>query len=118
MPARVLVIDDSSISRKMLKAKLPSGDYILEEAGGGQEGLDRYRANRADLVFLDLTMPDMDGFETLQQLKTFDPEVRVVIQSADVQESSKEKAFALGAEAFLQKPPKIENLQQFIAPWL
>ena len=114
MAGHLLLVDDSTISRKMIKANLPPGDYTIAEAGGGREGLEQYQAHRADLVLLDLTMPDMDGFETLTRLKDLDPEARVVIQSADVQESSREKAFALGAEDFLMKPPKADALRQLI----
>lgn len=118
MTGRVLLIDDSSISRKMFKANLPPGNYILDEASGGLEGLAQYQKNRADVVFLDLTMPDIDGFETLSRLKALDPQVRVIIQSADVQKSSKERAFSLGAEDFLQKPLKADALREHISPWL
>lgn len=74
MALSIIIIDDSGFSRKMLIRSLPSGEFNIREASGGLEGLSLYKEQRPDLAFLDLTMPGIDGFETLSRIKELDPE--------------------------------------------
>ncbi len=104
MSFSILIIDDSPVSRMMLAKALPKGDYILRQAGGGVQGLEMYQEQRADLVLLDLTMPEMDGFETLARLMDVDPQAKVVVVSADIQAKSQDKVKSLGALDFVPKP--------------
>jgi len=66
---KVLVIDDEEVARYLLKGQLADTKYSVLEAAGGQEGLRRAEEEQPSLIFLDLIMPDMDGFETLRRLK-------------------------------------------------
>lgn len=111
MAHKILLIDDSSISRKMFKRELPNEGYEILEASSGASGIEIYKNESIDLVFLDLTMPEMDGFQALEILKNIDPQVKVIILSADVQTTSREKAFELGAVDFVNKPINNENLK-------
>lgn len=110
MAFSILIIDDSPISRMMLAKCLPKGDYQLRQANGGAQGLEMYQKQKADLVFLDLTMPDMDGFETLSRLLEADPKAKVVVVSADIQSKAQEKVLSLGALDFVPKPPTAEKM--------
>lgn len=111
----LLIVDDSPISRKIIRKLLPPGPFDIREAGNGLECLKLYQEARADLVLLDLTMPGMDGFETLAHLKQLDPQVKVVVVTADIQSSSQAKVMDLGALQVIPKPPKADVLQQVIA---
>jgi CheY-like chemotaxis protein len=102
----------------MLMKKIPGDMFQIQEASTGMQGIEKYKHQPADLVFLDLTMPDMDGFETLEQLKLIDSQVKVVVVSADIQESSREKAMQLGALDFLQKPASQEMVQHVLDAYL
>lgn len=113
MPS-LLIVDDSPISRKIIRKLLPPGAFDIREAGNGLECLELYKQAPADLIFLDLTMPGMDGFETLAHLKQINPQVQVVVVSADIQSSSLAKVMELGALQLIPKPPKAELLQQII----
>ena len=109
-----LVVDDSKISRKWLIEMIPK--KILEhatiiEATKGQEAIDLYKAHQPDVVFLDITMPIVDGFEALAVIKTINPEAIVVMISADRQKNTKEKVLALGASAILSKPIDAEEFR-------
>ncbi len=109
-----LVVDDSKISRKWLIEMIPK--KILEhatiiEATNGQEAIDLYKAHQPDVVFLDITMPIVDGFEALAVIKTINPEAIVVMISADRQKNTKEKVLALGASAILSKPIDAEEFR-------
>lgn len=73
----LLVIDDDDISRYLTRGLLPADRYRIEEATSGAEGIRLARTTRPAAIFLDLLMPDMNGFETLDQLKT-DPETQAI----------------------------------------
>lgn len=111
MPS-LLIVDDSPISRKIIRKCLPTGDFQIREASGGEECLRLYAAQKPDLVFLDLTMPGMDGFETLERLRRMDPQARVIVVTADIQTTSRAKALSLGALEVVAKPPKPEIIIQ------
>ena len=74
---QILIIDDDEISRYLLKGVLGNGGYRLLEARGGNEGLRLAKESKPDLIILDLSMPDLSGFEVLDQLKT-DPKTQQI----------------------------------------
>jgi CheY-like chemotaxis protein len=106
IPLRVLIVDDSStmrsIVRKILSANRLSMD--IHEATEGLASLQQLKAGNFDLVFLDYNMPGLNGLETLSRIKHECPNVAVVIITSAVDNSMAERARALGALAFLKKP--------------
>ncbi|MFZ5512025.1 MAG: response regulator [Pseudomonadota bacterium] len=105
MTVSVLVVDDSPMARKMLVRALPSDwDVSISQAGNGIEALAAYRAGRVDVMFLDLTMPEMDGYQVLETLRKEDLNCLVIVVSADVQPGAQERVKQLGAIAFIKKP--------------
>jgi len=104
---KILVTDDSKMARKMLIKTLDEfiqEDHEIFQAANGQECLDVYKEKTPDLVFLDLTMPVMDGFEALKQVKAYDQNAQVVIVSADIQKGSLHRVLSDGAINFVKKP--------------
>jgi CheY-like chemotaxis protein len=91
---------------------LPPGNYDIREAGNGIDCLNLYQEAPADLVFLDLTMPGIDGFETLARLRAMDPQAKVVVVTADIQSGSQARVLDLGALLVIAKPPKAEKIKQ------
>ncbi len=115
---KILVIDDSAVARKMLIRVVPNKEeYEFIQAGGGKEGLELYQKEKPDLVFLDLTMPEMDGFQCLEVMMKFDPNAKVIINSADAQKEAKERVLALGALKVQDKPPSEESMVSMLG-WL
>lgn len=109
-----LVVDDSKISRKWLIEMIPK--KILEHATvvegiNGQEAIDLYKEHRPDVVFLDITMPILDGFGALEAIKAINSDAIVVMVSADRQKSTKEKVLSMGASAILSKPIDAEEFR-------
>ncbi|MEA5446523.1 response regulator [Gammaproteobacteria bacterium AB-CW1] len=105
MSLKVLIVDDSAMSRKINRRALPQEwDVSISEAANGREALEAYRAGKAELMFLDLTMPEMDGFEVLATLQREGLDCFVIVISADVQPQAQERAKKLGAMAFIKKP--------------
>ena len=114
---KILVTDDSKMARKMVIKIL--NDVLNEnveifEGQNGQEAFDLYKEHLPKIVFLDLTMPVMDGFEALAKIKEFDKDAKVVIISADIQKLSMDKALQLGAFNFIKKPIDLEKMQQIL----
>jgi two-component system chemotaxis response regulator CheY len=104
MMAKILVVDDSGMSRRTLRKILePAGHEVLE-AEEGIVALELYFLKKPDLVLLDLTMTGMYGIDVLNKLREMDPRARVIIASADIQSSTREMVDAGGASAFINKP--------------
>lgn len=108
---KVLIADDSSLSRKLLLKALP--DVLsaeVSQAANGEEVLAAYAAGQAEIIFLDLTMPVMDGFETLERLHRLDANAVVIVVSADIQPQARQRVIELGAAAFIKKPISSEAM--------
>ena len=117
MGKSVLIVDDSRISRIFVRRAINELPCIenIREADGGETAIAFYKEDKADLIFLDLTMGDgMNGFDTLAELKKIDPDVKVIVISADIQTKAKERIRGLGALAFINKPFKKEQFQKFV----
>jgi len=102
--AKILVVDDSGMSRRTLRKILEPAGHEIIEAEEGIVALERYFLEKPDLVFLDLTMTGMYGIDVLNKLREMDPQARVIIASADIQSSTHEMVSASGASAFINKP--------------
>jgi two-component system, chemotaxis family, chemotaxis protein CheY len=110
---KVLLIDDSTMSRNILKRALGE-DHEYVEAGEGMRGLEMYFTEKPDLVFLDLTMPGVSGMEILNQLRQIDQDARIIISTADIQDFSRQQASDLGASAYLTKPFTVDGVQEAV----
>ena len=109
--ARILIVDDSRTSRRMLTNILEKfGHEVVGEAKNGEEGVEKYKELRPDIVTLDITMPKLDGISTLEQLLAFDKDAHVVMVTANDNTSVVRKAIALGAKNFSVKPLKPETV--------
>jgi two-component system chemotaxis response regulator CheY len=104
MKPRVLVVDDSALSRRTLRQILEPAGYDVAEAEDGLTALERYFIEKPDVVLLDLVMKGMYGLEVLTKLRELDADAKVVVVSADIQTSSHELVDAAGAKAFVNKP--------------
>jgi two-component system chemotaxis response regulator CheY len=104
MMAKILVVDDSGMSRRTLRKILEPAGHEIIEAEEGITALELYFLDKPDMVFLDLTMTGMYGLDVLNKLREMDPEARVIVASADIQSSTREMVDAGGASAFVNKP--------------
>lgn len=112
--AKILVVDDSALSRKISRRILEEAGHSVEEAADGLSALERYALARPDLVLLDVTMSEMNGLEVLRQLRAMDPDARVVMATADVQSSTRTLSEAGGAVGFVLKPLARESILQAV----
>jgi len=112
---KILVVDDTRISKNILIKRIPeevksTSDII--QGVNGQEAVDLYKEHKPDIVFLDLTMPVMDGFEALDHIMTYDSNAIVYVITADIQEKSREKVLSSGATSMESKPISVERLAE------
>lgn len=104
MNVKILVVDDSALSRRTLRRILEAAGYNVLEAEEGMAALELYFIERPKAVLLDLVMKGMYGLDVLAKLREMDRDVRVVIASADVQTSTRTLAEEAGACAVINKP--------------
>lgn len=115
MPLPVLVVDDSAMSRKLTIKALPKEwDIEISQAANGIQALEAYHAGKADVMFLDLTMPEMDGFQVLETLQKEGLDCFVIVVSADIQPKAEQRVKDLGAMAFIRKPIKSEEVMRVL----
>ena len=115
MPTPILVVDDSAMARKMLIKALPTTwDVEITQAANGKEAMVAYRAGKAAVMFLDLTMPEMDGFQVLEALQKEDLNSFVIVVSADIQPLAQERVKKMGAIAFVKKPVTAEVINEVL----
>jgi DNA-binding response OmpR family regulator len=100
---RILVIDDDSDIRLLLRELLERAGYTVDEAEDGKVGLRHLFANVPALVILDVTMPDMDGYETLDRIRDLS-DVPVLMLTARTQELEKVRGLSAGADDYVAKP--------------
>lgn len=108
----LLICDDSNMARKQLIRALPSDWGVsVTTAANGHEGLEAIRQGLGQVVLLDLTMPDMDGYQALAAMRAENMQAKVIVVSGDVQEEAVRRTLELGALAFLKKPADPLELQ-------
>ena len=103
---KILVVDDSKLARlsliKTVKEYEPSAEIL--EAENGVIAIELFKSEKPGVVFLDLTMPIMDGYEALKIIMEIDPKAQVVIVSADIQIQAQQQVLAMGAKLMVPKP--------------
>jgi two-component system chemotaxis response regulator CheY len=107
----ILLVDDEPHIRKFVSLILRQlGAPNIIEAGNGQDALATYQRENPDLVLLDISMPIMDGLETLKQLKAIDPDCIVVMLTSIVNRQSIDDALTLGAANYIRKDTPKEEI--------
>lgn len=113
--AKILIVDDSRTSRKILKGILENAGYeVIGEATNGLEGYDKYVELKPDIVTMDITMPVLDGIEALKKIKGDYPDAKVVMVTAAGQKTKMVEAVQNGANEFVSKPFDPEQLKTII----
>ena len=112
MTLSVTIADDSRMSRRAIIKALPSEwDVDVHEAENGIEALRNIRAGKAEVLFLDLQMPEMDGFQVLDYLHEHKSKIITIVISADIQPESQKYVLEKGAFRFLKKPLSASALE-------
>jgi len=108
--ATILITDDSKFLRNRISKVVNTGTHTILEASNGLECMQIITSKSPDVIFLDLVMPEMDGFEVLEHMRDQKVNIPVIILTADIQEGVADRCMELGAIAYLNKPPKNDEL--------
>jgi two-component system chemotaxis response regulator CheY len=113
--AKVLIVDDATFMRMMVKDILEKNGYeVVGEANNGIKAVEMYKAEKPDIVTMDITMPEMDGIEAVKEIKAFDPSAKIVMCSAMGQQSMVMDAIRAGAKDFIVKPFQADRVLEAI----
>ena len=115
---KVLAVDDSITILKIIKDTLSTENFDVETATNGAEALSKYAKFRPDIVTLDVTMPLMDGYETLSKILNFDKNAKIIMLTATEHWALVERCLARGAVGYISKPFRKKDLLNTINdPW-
>lgn len=112
----LMIVDDSRVSRMMIRARIQAvhPDWTFVEAASGDEAVDMVAQNPPDSLTMDMNMPGLNGFDAAEKVKALAPSVKMVMLTANIQESSRQRAEAMGMK-FVQKPITDASIQQVLA---
>jgi CheY-like chemotaxis protein len=120
MSHKILVADDNTTSRELIREVLEMSGYDVLEAADGREAIRRVREGMPDLLLLDIQMPHLDGYGVLRELRA-DPQLsnlRVVALTAFAMHGDRERALDAGFDGYITKPVEIAALRQEIRKFL
>ena len=109
-PLRILVVDDEPAILRFLQASLESQGYVVATAANARAALDMVKRHAADLVVLDLGLPDVDGLDVIRHIREGGETLPIIILSSRENEDAKVKALDLGADDYVTKPFGIDEL--------
>ncbi len=123
--ASILLVEDNPVNQKMTKLMLSKAGYMIDIARDGREAVKKYTAkpDAYDLIFMDINMPKMDGFQATRQIRSFEekniilPKIPILALTANVLDDFKIKCTAAGMDDFLTKPIKRDVVFQAIHRW-
>ena len=114
---KILIVEDNKMNQKVIGTMLKSLGYSFDLADDGYAGYLQAKIKRYDLIFMDLIMPEMDGFESSQKILEIDKFILIVAFTADNMPESKRKAELSGIKDFISKPVRIEDLKKLFAKY-
>ncbi len=112
--AKILVVDDSRLTRRVIVGALTQAGHEIVQAGNGVDALKAYHAFSPDCVMSDLLMPEMDGFELTEALRALDPALPIVVSTADIQDKSRLRCEEIGVTRMLTKPLKAAEILETV----
>ena len=118
MAIPLLICDDSNMARKQVARSLPDNwDVEITFATNGVEGLAAIREGKGEMVFLDLTMPEMDGYGVLENVFNEGLNAMIIVISGDIQPEARDRVMKFGAIDFIKKPVSKEKLEEVLAQY-
>jgi signal transduction histidine kinase/CheY-like chemotaxis protein len=112
---KILIVEDNIMNQKVIGTMLQNLGYEHDVANDGYAGYLQAKIKKYDLIFMDLIMPEMDGFESAQKILEYDKTVLIVAFTADNMPESKRKAELSGIKDFISKPVRIDELKKLFA---
>ena len=110
----IIIDDDQGITTVFTEYLQVHGIATLGIGHDGKSAVELYQKTKPDIVFLDVIMPDYDGFYGLEKIKQFDPNARVIMVTADLTQGTHDRLMSLGANMIIHKPFEIEEILMII----
>jgi signal transduction histidine kinase/CheY-like chemotaxis protein len=114
---RILIVEDNIMNQKVIGTMLKSLGYSFDLANDGYAGYIQAKTRKYDLIFMDLIMPEMDGFESARRILEFDKSSLIIAFTADNMPESKRRAELSGIRDFISKPVRIEELKRLFTTY-
>ncbi|MCX6327254.1 MAG: response regulator [Bacteroidia bacterium] len=114
---KILIVEDNKMNQKVIGTMLKNLGYSFDLANDGHAGYLQAKIKKYDLIFMDLIMPEMDGFESSQKILEYDKSILIVAFTADNVPESKRKAELSGIKDFISKPVRMEDLKKLFAKY-
>jgi CheY-like chemotaxis protein len=114
---RILIVEDNIMNQKVIGTMLKNLGYTFDVANDGLAGYLQAKTHKYDLIFMDLIMPEMDGFESARKILEYDRNPLIVAFTADNMPESKKKAELSGIRDFISKPVRIDELKKLISTY-
>ena len=114
---KILIVDDTKLSRAMILKRIPDNvknSSKIFQGTNGREAVELYKEIKPDITFLDLTMPEMDGFTALEIIRAHDPDALVYVVTADIQAKARDRVLELGAKGIERKPIDEDRIAQIL----
>lgn len=121
--SEVLLVEDNLVNQKVAARMLEKEGMRVTVADNGMKALEFAQQQAYDLVFMDIEMPDMDGFETTKRLRDLglaatEPDVPIVAMTAHAMSGDRQRCLSAGMDDYISKPVSLQQLQQILATWL
>src|ERR1700690_1624977 len=110
----ILYVEDNSDNRNLVRRVLGADDYIVDEAKNAADALEYLRTKTPNLILMDISMPDIDGYTLTGQIKAM-PEfakIPIIAMTANVMRGDRERSLEAGCDGYIQKPIDIDSLTQ------
>jgi signal transduction histidine kinase/DNA-binding response OmpR family regulator len=110
----ILLVEDNLINQKVAQSIFKNIGYEIDIASDGAEAVEKSLANRYDIIFMDLYLPKLDGFEATEKIRRNGSTLPVVAMSADVDDQQKARSVQYGMDDFITKPARVEQVKQVL----
>ena len=114
----ILVVEDDDSSYDFFERILRRTGANLMRAEDGMQAVKKFRQNKFDVVLMDIRLPRMDGYKTMKKIKSMNPEIPVVAQTAYAMQGEKDKCLKAGFDNYLSKPIKINELLKMVSRYI
>jgi DNA-binding response OmpR family regulator len=106
----ILVIEDQEDLAELYKATLRTAGYKVRTAYTGEEGFAEFKANGADVILLDMTLPEMNGAQVLREIRALNASVPVIVVTGEGSAELRRQCERLGVQEYLSKPPDYDEM--------
>ncbi len=114
MRATILLVDDDPVDRNALRLLVESWGHHTISVASGPEALERMATHKYDVIFMDLLMPEMDGYQATIQIRKEGHTLPIIAMSADEDDITRKAAFDAGMNEYVMKPARVENIKQLL----